>query len=133
MSVHANPSDWATQAAFWTSSDGLATASVSLTSHTDDRGADGWAYYLSVSVPDGVGFGHTFADPRELIFTPGDPTSTEVLETLSRFVGAWHEAVEYGVPTYGQSENADLFPKVCERFLAYAEEFQCDLMTEVEE
>lgn len=116
----------ATQRAVWTSADGLATAAVTLSSQTDDRGARGWAYELSVSVPEGVGFHYTFAKPAELIYTPMMPTAVEVLATLASFVGAWSEALGASY-----SDNADMFPVACISFAdGYAEEFACDTYTD---
>lgn len=123
-SIYVTPESSASQFAVWTLIEAdLArwSASVHRSSDTDERGFTGWAYTLSHSPAEGVGFHYTFARPVELIYGPGTPL--EALETLSSFVGAWHEAHRYG--TEG-SENWDLFPDVCVPFLDRADEFQMD-------
>lgn len=117
--------------AHWTSADGLARADVYRTHVADERGAVGWSYYLAApGLPDvngdRVGFGYTFAAPRELIYTPGAPTPGEVLETLASFLGAWQESIDYGERTGRPGECADLFPRACMPFLAYVDELTLD-------
>lgn len=119
MTIHATGPSSASQNATWTSGDQHATASVYRTSERDSRGATGWSYYLSAGAPGGVGFGHTFASPGDLIYGFEDGPLA-VLRTLSSFLGAWDEAHRYGTP---DSENRDIFPKSCEGFLPYVEEF----------
>ena len=117
----------ATQMARWDHAESNGTAYVAyvaLTSHRDGYGKRGWAYYLGVSVPDGVGFGHTFAAPADLLYCH-DAEPADVLESLSSFVGAWAEA-----QGYPNSDNRDMFPASCLPFAAVAEEFTLDAMRE---
>ena len=113
----------ATQMAAWTSADGLARVYVARANVRDDRGAMGWSYHVSCPTEtEGVRVGYTFADPRELIYTPmNDSDPRPVLDTLASFLSAWAEALDYP-----DSDNRDLFPAAVAGIVDYVDELQSE-------
>jgi hypothetical protein len=137
MSVSVTPPTSATQRATWTLEATEGTYSAAVTrgaavvgrgpTPRDDAGRTPWSWELGFAPSEGVGFRYSGAGAP--IYTH-DEDPAAVLHTLATFVSAWEEAVNYGVPTYGSSENADLFPASCEPFLGAADAFYADTMPE---
>lgn len=103
MSTETFISSRLTPAVRWTSADERAVCEIAQTDKTDSRGAPIYEWTLRF---DGV-----------------------TLETFSSFVDAWREAVEH---IGGTSDNREMFTDACLPFVDYAEEFACDVMTDVE-